>query len=136
MYIFLFIWLCSTISNSNIEQSHTFTLPYDTYKIASLLSLKCIIPSQVPDITDICSSPLVMAQQLTHIELERLSFIGPEEFVQAFAKDSTMDATYKDLKKTNNLEVYVQWFNKLSYLVATQAVSVSIVIASISLYFH
>ncbi|XP_047740563.1 ras-GEF domain-containing family member 1B isoform X4 [Hyalella azteca] len=79
--------------------------------------------SDVPDITEICSSPLVMAQQLTHIELERLSFIGPEEFVQAFAKDSNIDSSYKDLKKTNNLEVYVQWFNKLSYSVATQAVS-------------
>ena len=79
---------------------------------------------EVPDITDICGSPLVMAQQLTHIELERLGFIGPEEFVQAFAKDSNIDSSYKDLKKTNNLEVYVQWFNKLSYLVATQAVSV------------
>lgn len=66
-----------------------------------------------------------MAQQLTHIELERLSFIGPEEFVQAFAKDNNIDSSYKDLKKTNNLEVYVQWFNKLSYSVATQAVSVS-----------
>uniref|UniRef100_A0A2P2IGN9 Ras-GEF domain-containing family member 1B-like n=1 Tax=Hirondellea gigas TaxID=1518452 RepID=A0A2P2IGN9_9CRUS len=64
-----------------------------------------------------------MAQQLTHIELERLGFIGPEEFVQAFAKESNIDSSYKDLKKTNNLEVYVQWFNKLSYMVATQAVS-------------
>ena len=35
-----------------------------------------------------CPSPLVLAQQLTHIELERLSMIGPEEFVQAFAKDT------------------------------------------------
>ena len=75
--------------------------------------------------TEECSSPLVMAQQLTHIELERLSFIGPEEFVQGFARDTNIDSSYKDLKKTNNLEVYVQWFNKLSYLVATQAVSVS-----------
>ncbi|XP_037779409.1 ras-GEF domain-containing family member 1B-like [Penaeus monodon] len=62
----------------------------------------------------------VMAQQLTHIELEKLSFIGPEEFVQAFAKDN-LDACYKDLKKTSNLESYIQWFNRLSYLVATHA---------------
>uniref|UniRef100_A0A6A7G4J7 Ras-GEF domain-containing family member 1B-like isoform X3 n=1 Tax=Hirondellea gigas TaxID=1518452 RepID=A0A6A7G4J7_9CRUS len=79
--------------------------------------------TEVADITDVCGSPLVMAQQLTHIELERLGFIGPEEFVQAFAKESNIDSSYKDLKKTNNLEVYVQWFNKLSYMVATQAVS-------------
>ena len=66
-----------------------------------------------------------MSQQLTHIELERLSYIGPEEFVQAFAKDN-LESSYKDLKKTNNLESYVQWFNRLSYTVATQACSVSI----------
>ena len=39
------------------------------------------------DIYEVCPSPLVLAQQLTHIELERLSMIGPEEFVQAFAKE-------------------------------------------------
>lgn len=65
-----------------------------------------------------------MAQQLTHIELEKLSYIGPEEFVQAFAKDN-LDACYKDLKKTSNLECYIQWFNRLSYLVATHACTVS-----------
>nr|XP_045617771.1 ras-GEF domain-containing family member 1B-like [Procambarus clarkii] len=75
---------------------------------------------QPTDITEVCQSPLVMAQQLTHIELEKLSYIGPEEFVQAFAKDN-LDACYKDLKKTNNLESYIQWFNRLSYLVATHA---------------
>ncbi|XP_064098487.1 ras-GEF domain-containing family member 1B-like isoform X5 [Macrobrachium nipponense] len=76
--------------------------------------------TQPTDITEVCQSPLVMAQQLTHIELEKLSYIGPEEFVQAFAKDN-LDACYKDLKKTNNLESYIQWFNRLSYLVATHA---------------
>ena len=30
----------------------------------------------------ICPDPTTLAQQLTHIELERLSHIGPEEFVQ------------------------------------------------------
>lgn len=76
--------------------------------------------SQPVDITEVCISPLVMAQQLTHVELEKLSYIGPEEFVQAFAKDN-LDACYKDLKKTSNLECYIQWFNRLSYLVATHA---------------
>ncbi|XP_076057690.1 uncharacterized protein LOC143035072 isoform X4 [Oratosquilla oratoria] len=80
-----------------------------------------LIP-QPSDISEICASPLVMAQQLTHIELERLSFIGPEEFVQAFAKDN-LDTSYKDLKRTCNLEAYIQWFNRLSYLVATHACS-------------
>jgi hypothetical protein len=35
-----------------------------------------------PSILTICPNPTMLAQQLTHIELERLSHIGPEEFVQ------------------------------------------------------
>jgi len=27
---------------------------------------------------------------------------------------------YRDMKKTSNLEAYVEWFNRLSYLVATE----------------
>ena len=77
------------------------------------------------DVTEVCSSPLMLAQQLTHIELERLSFIGPEEFVQAFAKENpNVETSFKDMKKTRNLESYIQWFNRLSYFVATQVCSV------------
>ncbi|XP_066147983.1 ras-GEF domain-containing family member 1B-like isoform X1 [Euwallacea fornicatus] len=74
-----------------------------------------------PDISEVCPNPEKLAQQLTHVELERLSFIGPEEFVQAFAKENpALETSFKDLKKTRNLEQYVQWFNRLSYFVATQ----------------
>ncbi|XP_050312453.1 ras-GEF domain-containing family member 1B-like isoform X2 [Anthonomus grandis grandis] len=74
-----------------------------------------------PDVSEVCPSPEKLAQQLTHLELERLSFIGPEEFVQAFAKENpALETSFKDLKKTRNLEQYVQWFNRLSYFVATQ----------------
>ncbi|KAK7866810.1 hypothetical protein R5R35_005243 [Gryllus longicercus] len=73
------------------------------------------------DVTELCPSPTLLAQQLTHIELERLSYIGPEEFVQAFAKDNPhLETSFKDMKKTRNLESYVQWFNRLSYFVATE----------------
>lgn len=72
------------------------------------------------DIYEVCPSPLVLAQQLTHIELERLGMIGPEEFLDAFSKEPTTETSYKDLKKTTNLESYVQWFNRLSYFVATE----------------
>lgn len=77
------------------------------------------------DITEVCPSPLRLAQQLTHIELERLSQIGPEEFVQAFAKEEipSKPAVFRDMKKTHNLEAYVQWFNRLSYLVASEICS-------------
>lgn len=83
--------------------------------------------------TEVCSSPLTLAQQLTHIELERLSFIGPEEFVQAFAKENpNMETSFKDMKKTRNLESYIQWFNRLSYFVATQVCSVRLMFLTIS----
>ncbi|KAJ8676255.1 hypothetical protein QAD02_012041 [Eretmocerus hayati] len=73
------------------------------------------------DVTELCPSAMVLAQQLTHIELERLSYIGPEEFVQAFAKESPhLETSFKDMKKTRNLESYVEWFNRLSYFVATE----------------
>ncbi|KAG5891691.1 hypothetical protein JTB14_021161 [Gonioctena quinquepunctata] len=73
------------------------------------------------DISEICPNPAILAQQLTQVELERLSFIGPEEFVQAFAKENpNLETSFKDMKKTRNLEQYVQWFNRLSYFVATQ----------------
>nr|CAD7593738.1 unnamed protein product [Timema genevievae] len=73
------------------------------------------------DVTELCPNPALLAQQLTHIELERLSYIGPEEFVQAFAKENPhLETSFKDMKKTRNLESYVQWFNRLSYFVATE----------------
>ncbi|XP_006814037.1 ras-GEF domain-containing family member 1B-like [Saccoglossus kowalevskii] len=74
------------------------------------------------NVIEICPDPYIMAQQLTHIELERLTNIGPEEFVQAFMKKETDDIKipFQDIKKTNNLEAYVEWFNRLSYFVATE----------------
>ena len=79
------------------------------------------------DISELCPLPLVLAHQLTHIELERLSYIGPEEFVQAFTKDHpSIETSFKDLKKTRNLESYVHWFNRLSYMVATDVMKVGI----------
>nr|XP_035926447.1 ras-GEF domain-containing family member 1B isoform X4 [Halichoerus grypus] len=75
------------------------------------------------DIITVCSDPYTLAQQLTHIELERLHYIGPEEFVQAFVQKDPLDndkSCYSERKKTRNLEAYVEWFNRLSYLVATE----------------
>ncbi|XP_048876373.1 ras-GEF domain-containing family member 1B-like isoform X1 [Brienomyrus brachyistius] len=75
------------------------------------------------DVLTVCNDAFSLAQQLTHIELERLSYIGPEEFVQAFVqKDPLVNnkSRFSDRKKANNLEVYVEWFNRLSYLVATE----------------
>ena len=45
------------------------------------------------DICEVCPNPLILSQQLTHIELERLSMIGPEEFVQAFAAEKKLSVS-------------------------------------------
>uniref|UniRef100_A0A8C1IP25 RasGEF domain family, member 1Bb n=1 Tax=Cyprinus carpio TaxID=7962 RepID=A0A8C1IP25_CYPCA len=73
-------------------------------------------------VLNLCDDPFVFAQQLTHIEMERLSYIGPEEFVRAFAQKRPSD-NHKSLfskRKASNLEAYVEWFNRLSYLTATE----------------
>ncbi|XP_061732943.1 ras-GEF domain-containing family member 1B-B-like [Nerophis ophidion] len=78
--------------------------------------------AQRMDILAVCDDPFVLAQQLTHIELDRLSFIGPEEFIQTFAMKDPLE-NHKGFfrkRKTSNLEAYVNWFNRLSFLVATE----------------
>ncbi|XP_049819185.1 ras-GEF domain-containing family member 1B-like isoform X4 [Aethina tumida] len=87
----------------------------------SIENQSSVVDENCTDISEVCPNPAILAQQLTHVELERLSFIGPEEFVQAFAKENPhLETSFKDMKKTQNLEQYVQWFNRLSYFVATQ----------------
>jgi len=57
---------------------------------------------------------------------ERLNNIGPEEFVQTFVKEvKETEPLFRDMKKTRNLEAYVEWFNRLSYLVSTEICVVS-----------
>ncbi|KAG2466390.1 RGF1B protein, partial [Polypterus senegalus] len=56
------------------------------------------------DVLTICSDPYTLAQQLTHIELERLSYIGPEEFVQAFVQKDPLDND-KPVKKKHRARV-------------------------------
>ncbi|XP_077478463.1 ras-GEF domain-containing family member 1B-B-like [Stigmatopora argus] len=87
---------------------------------ASLKSKRESMPRS--DMLSVCDDPFVLAQQLTHIELDRLSFIGPEEFIQTFALKDPLE-NHKGFfrkRKTTNLEAYVNWFNRLSYLVATE----------------
>ncbi|XP_025846123.1 ras-GEF domain-containing family member 1A isoform X1 [Vulpes vulpes] len=84
--------------------------------------LKAKPPATQKDILGVCCDPLVLAQQLTHIELERVSSIHPEDLMQIV---SHMDSRDKhrcrgDLTKTYSLEAYDNWFNCLSMLVATE----------------
>ncbi|TNN58436.1 Ras-GEF domain-containing family member 1C [Liparis tanakae] len=94
-----------------------------------LVAFKTKPPHIQKDMLSICNDPYALAQQLTHVELEHLRHIGPEEFVQAFAQKDPLDGTqpcFSDQKKkTSNLEAYVRWFNRLCYLVATEICMVS-----------
>nr|XP_013189470.1 unnamed protein product [Amyelois transitella] len=81
------------------------------------------------DILTLGLTPVELANQLTSVELRRLSFVGPEEFVQTFAPaqppqstscgKSAINLHHVETKSTRNLEAYADWFNRLSYLVAT-----------------
>ncbi|CAG0892664.1 unnamed protein product [Cyprideis torosa] len=81
------------------------------------------------DIISVCPSPLDLAQQLTLVELRRLVYVGPEEIVYCLWRDPTISlpkALEKELAiahaniRMANLEFYVDWFNRLSYLVASE----------------
>uniref|UniRef100_A0A8C8FPI8 Uncharacterized protein n=1 Tax=Oncorhynchus tshawytscha TaxID=74940 RepID=A0A8C8FPI8_ONCTS len=87
---------------------------------------------QRSDVLSISDDAFILAQQLTHIELDRLSFIGPEEFIQAFGVKDPLDnhKSFFRKRKTTNLEAYVAWFNRLSYLVATEICMVSALLLS------
>uniref|UniRef100_A0A0L8GTA3 Ras-GEF domain-containing protein n=1 Tax=Octopus bimaculoides TaxID=37653 RepID=A0A0L8GTA3_OCTBM len=74
------------------------------------------------DIIDVCPDPLTLAQQLTNVELDRFSHIGAEEFVCACVKDS-INGNCTGTSSTSHLEIYIQWFNRLSYFVATEICS-------------
>jgi len=71
--------------------------------------------------------PVSFAQELTRLELEYLCFLGPEELINAIAKEApdadpdkeATEARHRAATKTSNLDAYVAWFNRLSYLVAS-----------------
>ncbi|XP_050081125.1 ras-GEF domain-containing family member 1B-like [Anopheles maculipalpis] len=67
-----------------------------------------------PSLVELASgSPVLMANTLTAIEAERFSFIGPEEFFPSCGGSGVRTGT------GSNLLAYVQWYNRLTYVVAT-----------------
>ncbi|XP_013363846.1 PREDICTED: ras-GEF domain-containing family member 1A isoform X1 [Chinchilla lanigera] len=98
--------------------------------------LKAKPPAAQKDILGVCCDPLVLAQQLTHIELERVSSIHPEDLMQIISHTDSLDNHHRpgssgsvtclvpqcrgDVAKTYSLEAYDSWFNCLSMLVATE----------------
>ncbi|XP_021107292.1 ras-GEF domain-containing family member 1A isoform X10 [Heterocephalus glaber] len=89
--------------------------------------LKAKPPAAQKDILGVCCDPLVLAQQLTHIELERVSSIHPEDLMQIISHTDSLDnhRCRGDVAKTYSLEAYDSWFNCLSMLVATEVCRVS-----------
>ena len=71
-------------------------------------------PLHQPDqnLFDLSQSPEEVAAQLKVIEFERLSAIGPEEFVQTFVRGDQKE-DYSDMREAHNVETYVEWFNRL-----------------------
>lgn len=68
-------------------------------------------------LVEICPNPTILARQMTLIELERLSMIGPDEIVYAVMDD---DARKVCGGRMNNIGHYIDWFNRLTYLTATE----------------
>ncbi|XP_075161587.1 ras-GEF domain-containing family member 1B [Haematobia irritans] len=130
-------------THANIHHHHHNSIVPPSSSSSSGTSSTTAVGSDSPNahdvygIMDLCPSCAQLAHQLTAIELDRLSHIGPEEFVQAFAKEyqnsiansaasnttgNVMSSSLNDMKKTRNLESYVEWFNRLSYLTASEIV--------------
>lgn len=65
------------------------------------------------DLTKLCSKPEVLAHHLTAIELERLSYIGPEEFLQFWDRPA------------KHLVAYEAWTGRLTSLVVTEVLRVA-----------
>uniref|UniRef100_A0AAG5DTL9 Ras-GEF domain-containing protein n=1 Tax=Anopheles atroparvus TaxID=41427 RepID=A0AAG5DTL9_ANOAO len=76
-----------------------------------------------PSLVELASgSPVLMANTLTAIEAERFSFIGLEEFFPASYSSSSSGSTSSGSGARaggSNLLAYVQWYNRLTYVVAT-----------------
>ncbi|KAK0399452.1 hypothetical protein QR680_003057 [Steinernema hermaphroditum] len=64
------------------------------------------------------TSPAVIAQQLTHIELERLSMIGADEFILALAANKIDSGGKLNCEQTGNIGHYVDWFNQVTDMIA------------------
>ncbi|CAF0842167.1 unnamed protein product [Adineta steineri] len=104
-------------------------------------------PTQTGLYTDIineCPTSISLAQQLAHIELDRLKPIGAEELIQYFiAKSASEEARahpnrihhnqttssnakslniIHDIKLTTTFETYIQWSNRLTFFVTTEIV--------------
>uniref|UniRef100_A0A158P8E7 Ras-GEF domain-containing protein n=1 Tax=Angiostrongylus cantonensis TaxID=6313 RepID=A0A158P8E7_ANGCA len=68
----------------------------------------------------VCTDPKLVAQQLTHIEMERFSMVGVDEILLALANNDIADLGRNRNCPGNSISFYVEWFNRLSSFVATE----------------
>lgn len=71
----------------------------------------------------LCDDAKVVAQQLTHIEMERFSMVGVDEIVQSLASDplSEIGRHSKNKEGTiSSISFYIEWFNRLSAFAAIE----------------
>ncbi|KAK5965417.1 hypothetical protein GCK32_009865 [Trichostrongylus colubriformis] len=68
----------------------------------------------------VCPEPKTIAQQLTHIELERFSMVGVDEILLALANNDLADLGRNRNGPMGSIAFYVEWFNRLSSFAATE----------------
>ncbi|EYC14957.1 hypothetical protein Y032_0038g3542 [Ancylostoma ceylanicum] len=68
----------------------------------------------------VCSDAKVVAQQLTHIEMERFSMVGVDEILLALANNDLADLGRNRNGPMGSISFYVEWFNRLSSFAATE----------------
>uniref|UniRef100_A0A915Q0K8 Ras-GEF domain-containing protein n=1 Tax=Setaria digitata TaxID=48799 RepID=A0A915Q0K8_9BILA len=84
---------------------------------SSIDQILAIDDNNYKGLMEICPNPTTLARQMTLIELERLSMIGPDEIVYAAMDD---EAKKKYVARMNNIRHYIDWSNRLTYLTATE----------------
>uniref|UniRef100_A0A1I7RIR6 Ras-GEF domain-containing protein n=2 Tax=Bursaphelenchus xylophilus TaxID=6326 RepID=A0A1I7RIR6_BURXY len=75
---------------------------------------------QLVGLTSMGVTAQVVAQQLAHIELERLSMIGVDEIVQTLGSSSLETLGEHNTDASGNIKYYIKWFNQLSSFTATE----------------
>ncbi|CDM63568.1 Ras-GEF domain-containing family member 1B [Caenorhabditis elegans] len=90
------------------------------------LSENTNLPEQSDSMTGLfvlCNDAKTVAQQLTHIEMERFSMVGVDEIVQSLASDplSEIGRHSKNKEGTiSSISFYIEWFNRLSAFAAIE----------------
>ena len=83
--------LCSELSQLRaglLSRLSVLDLHAQRLRATNAIPPRALMPSVhvASHLMEICKDAKTVAQQLTHVELDRLKFIGPEEFMKAFVK--------------------------------------------------